>query len=116
MVKRGEADFRRMSYASPCDASRTGSIGTTAALLDPEAYRLNREKATAQARPEHNEPNEPISKAKLTSLKADKNLDAMLEAYVVEKEQIQRAIQEEVELASIRQHVFRDQGILQSCV
>ncbi|CAE7467486.1 ergic3 [Symbiodinium sp. CCMP2456] len=76
--------------------SGTGSIGTTAALLDPEAYRLNREKATAQA---------------------DKDLEAMIEAYVAEKEQIQRAVHEEVqrqkdeeahfaaELQSLREHI-----------
>mmetsp|Transcript_45349 Transcript_45349/g.94582 ORF Transcript_45349/g.94582 Transcript_45349/m.94582 type:complete len:544 (-) Transcript_45349:58-1689(-) len=76
--------------------SGTGSIGTTAALLDPEAYRLNREKATAQA---------------------DKDLEAMIEAYVAEKEQIQRAVYEEVqrqkdeeahfaaELQSLREHI-----------
>jgi len=73
LAKGPAAPWRLTALHQP---SGTGSIGTTAALLDVEAYKLNREKATAQA---------------------DKNLEAMMEDYVAEKEQMHKGIHEEAQ-------------------
>lgn len=57
----------------------------TAALLDPEAYRLNRESATAQA---------------------DKDLEAAMELHSVTRDELKREYQEEVHRQKEAEHTF----------
>ncbi|CAK9041448.1 unnamed protein product [Durusdinium trenchii] len=87
-------NFLATSAAAPWRLSalhqppQTGSVGTTsatAALLDPEAYRLNRDSATAQA---------------------DKDLETTLELYASTREELKRAIQDEVQRQKEEEQTF----------
>lgn len=85
LAKSAAAPWRLTALHQPPQTGSAGTTSATAALLDPEAYRLNRESATAQA---------------------DKDLEAAMELHSVTRDELKREYQEEVHRQKEAEHTF----------
>jgi len=85
LAKSAAAPWRLTALHQPPQTGSLGTTSATAALLDPDAYRLNRESATAQA---------------------DKDLEAAMELLCVTRDELKRTYHDEVQRQKEEEQTF----------